>query len=1291
VNHVSARTAASTRTLRRAVLGVAAATATLAGPSLAAACSQDNTTYFESFLDTTCLVTPLTNTTLDALGGLRLNTNGLLTNKRWDTDVNFAGETGLGFPRVGVSTLATSGSGAGATLTLPTTPLPLTADPANPVLGPTTSAVLDGDNVGGPSVIKVGAQYVMYYTGSAEFGGPNAILRATSVDGKAWTRVAAPNTAVLSPTPGAFDEEGVSSPHVDYNATDLTTPYRMWYSGRGKVFGAIGYATSTDGITWTKYTGTPSPLDPPVAVLDHGIGGSGDSFSAADPSVIKDGPVWKMWYTGDDSNRKRINYATSVDGIEWQKGGTVLGPESANVTANFSEGAYAPVVWKIGSTYNMLFSGRKFVSGSSYQTKIQSSSSSDGISWGAVGVGLNPAGNNTKFDFSNLEAPMIFDEGVAGAEQYKLYYVGNTLDANGNGHDRIGLATSSNGASFGKFAGAQTLTSVLDIGALGTQFDARGASGVAAAVTTGSGADTYVGFHSGTRGTDFLPRIGESTSADAAVWTKVDGSATGGAIFDLGSGVSADNKGALEPAPLLDATTYNLYYTGLNSAATASILLRTSPQDGTTKQPTNAWSASGTQVVAGDASGFDATAVSHPSVIKDGGSYVMHYTGISAGAPEIGRITSASATFSSPTRSATPVVTKGAVGEFDANGAKDPVVVKVSGTDYRMAYTGIDADGIERLGYATSSDGATWTKQGVLLNPSHTGFAFDEVGLRAGGMMLDAAGTTLHLYTTGSDRTARQRSGNFTTPVTTVSGGIPMGWATYQLGTSVSPARDFRTITRTSTGTNVELWLSFLQPYSSGTDYWSEYFPVTQLSPTEQLNLLLTVRAIRWQARLSGPSGTPALDTVQVDHAPVQFDTTGSATTLNVEPASTLNLTGWNDLIVKTSTFSPNGGGTVSGTVSVRDADTGVDVLPAVTLNVSGTTTQSLATVQAAQHRRLKLVFSLTSDGAATPKVSSATVTYTATPLTEPSALFFVTPRSGVAPLAATLDATASRVPAGRTITAYNWDFDGNGVVDQVTATPTTTHTYLAGTWPAKLTITDSTGITSAVTTVTVTATDATAPIGVAITGPTVLSKPFQGLKTVALTWGGTDAESGIKSYVLTYRIALIGGAFGSPVLISSGPATSLTYTLKQGATYCFTALAINGAGLTTASSERCTSLPLHSVGLVAKGTWAKKTKAGHFLSRYRVATVKGATLSKTGVTVKRLSIVATKGVGMGSVTVYIGTTKLKTINLAATTTLRRQVISVANFAKVRKGTIRIVVATSGKPVIIEGLAVSKV
>ena len=44
-----------------------------------------------------------------------------------------------------------------------------------------------------------------------------------------------------------------------------------------------------------------------------------------------------MWYTGDDSNKKRIAYATSVDGVTWAKGGKVIAqkiPVSARTSSS---------------------------------------------------------------------------------------------------------------------------------------------------------------------------------------------------------------------------------------------------------------------------------------------------------------------------------------------------------------------------------------------------------------------------------------------------------------------------------------------------------------------------------------------------------------------------------------------------------------------------------------------------------------------------------------------------------------------------------------------------------------------------------------------------------------------------------------------------------------------------------------------------------------------------------------------------------------------------------------------
>jgi predicted GH43/DUF377 family glycosyl hydrolase len=963
---------------RAAFLAAIAVAATLLAPSVAEACSRDDGVFYETFIDATCLEAPLTNTTLDALGGLRLTTNGVPSVTPWDSDADF--DTGVTyqsvlFPPFGVRTLARGGTGAAATLSLPTTLLPLGLDSANPVLRPTAAAVLDSDNVDDAALAKVGTTYVMWYSGTSEDGARSAIFMATSADGVTWAR-ANGGAPVMQGTPTSFDGDGVYGPDVVYDPADTASPYRMWYSGRSGVFGAIGYATSGDGVTWTKY---PSFGPLPLPVLMHGPAGSADSFSAADPTVLKDGSTWKMWYTGDDSSKKRVAYATSADGITWAKGGKVIAPEDPGVSANIAFGAFAPTVWKTPAGFSMLLTGRKLVGGGVFQTKIMDTSSTDGVTWTGPSPAVNPSGSNTNFDYSNLNSPELLQDPGA-ATPYKLYYSGNTIDANGNFHTRIGLATSSNGSSFNKVNGAQAGGSVLDVGTLGTAFDGRQASGVAAVAPAGA-APKLAGFYWGTRGSDFKPRLGEATSPDGTTWTKVPVSApNGGALFPLGNPASFDNGGERDPAPLYEAATYYLYFTGLSSGGTASIGYASTPEDAVSKQPNNAsWSARN-QLLAGDGSGFDGSAVSHPSVIKDGATSVMYYTGLdSGGTTRIGRATAATPG-GALTRGVSAVLDLGAAGEFDASSVKDPVVIKAGAGDYRMLYTAVENLGgtlIERVGYATSTDGIAWTKRRAVLGPSLTAYAADETGVEPTGMLVD--GSALHVWTSGVDRTGRTRGNHATTAYPTPGTpqpGIPSGWATYQLGDSSTSVRDFRQLVRTSSGSSVALWLSFLQPYSSsGDEFWSDYFPVTVSSPTEALNFLLTVRGVRWQARLSNPGTSPVLDKVELTHAPVSFSPTGSASSTAIGPSAGRTVAAWRSFTATMSIFSPSGGGTGSATARLLDATSGEQVATAPL--GTGDTTVDLTAVTAAAHQSLKVVFDLQSaDGQATPRVQAFKVLY---------------------------------------------------------------------------------------------------------------------------------------------------------------------------------------------------------------------------------------------------------------------------------------------------------------------------
>src|SRR4029450_5854624 len=162
--------------------------------------------------------------------------------------------------------------------------------------------------------------------------------------------------------------------------------------------------------------------------------------------------------------------------------------------------------------------------------------------------------------------------------------------------------------------------------------------------------------------------------------------------------------------------------------------------------------------------------------------------------------------------------------------------------------------------------------------------------------------------------------------------------------------RDFRQVTRTSSGSGVSLWISFLQPYSaSGNEFWSDYFPVTASTTSKALNFMLNVHGIRWQARLSGPAGAPSLDAAEIAHAPVSFFLTGNATSSTITPATGRIVTAWKSLTGNSSLFTPNGGGTGQATVTVVDAATQQPVT-STALNTSGDTGLDLSSVAPPRH-----------------------------------------------------------------------------------------------------------------------------------------------------------------------------------------------------------------------------------------------------------------------------------------------------------------------------------------------------
>lgn len=141
---------------------------------------------------------------------------------------------------------------------------PWTPD-ATPTLSPGAPGTWDSLNVAHPSVVRAGNGYVMYYSGAASATDPHGgIGRATSPDGVHWTKSTTP--VLAAGAAGAWDAQFIFDPNVVPTPTGYAMVYLAVTPGGSAPtpYTAFGYATSPDGVTWTK-----SSVGPILSTLDH--------------------------------------------------------------------------------------------------------------------------------------------------------------------------------------------------------------------------------------------------------------------------------------------------------------------------------------------------------------------------------------------------------------------------------------------------------------------------------------------------------------------------------------------------------------------------------------------------------------------------------------------------------------------------------------------------------------------------------------------------------------------------------------------------------------------------------------------------------------------------------------------------------------------------------------------------------------------------------------------------------------------------------------------------------------
>ena len=223
-----------------------------------------------------------------------------------------------------------------------------------------------------------------------------SLARLTSADGITWD---GPPHIILGPRPETGWENDINRPSVLFH----DGLYHLWYTGQNATHSAIGYATSPDGLTWTRRSDTPV-LKPEAAW---------EKSAVMCPHVIWDDAQkhFKMWYSaGGHYEPDALGYATSPDGFAWEKHpAPVLLPDPSNPWEQHKV-AGAQVIPHNGG-YLMFYIGFE----NEDHAQIGMARSRDGFAWERCAENpIIPSGPTDAWDADACYKPYALFDGPAG-------------------------------------------------------------------------------------------------------------------------------------------------------------------------------------------------------------------------------------------------------------------------------------------------------------------------------------------------------------------------------------------------------------------------------------------------------------------------------------------------------------------------------------------------------------------------------------------------------------------------------------------------------------------------------------------------------------------------------------------------------------------------------------------------------------------------------------------------------------------------------------------------------------
>lgn len=292
------------------------------------------------------------------------------------------------------------------------------------ILSPSSSEPWESVFIWRPVVIYNGSTFMMWYSGEDNRQVDNIGL-ATSKDGMSWSRYS--HNPVLKTDFysqwGQWDDGSVAEAWVIQEGGQ----YKMWYSGQhfnastgsNNPTYSIGYATSTDGIHWTKY-----PTNP---IFTPGAPGAWDDKLVNNPIVITIGSSYVMYYNAvGEQGVGQTGIATSADGIHWTRKGMM--PPIPKGTWDANSNSLASVTVTPGG-YLMAYYGRSTQQSTHWEIGFASSTDGTTSTPYPNNPVLAPDIGAIAFDNEGMVDPMVI---MVGGNYY-VYYNGFSSAVEGLG------------------------------------------------------------------------------------------------------------------------------------------------------------------------------------------------------------------------------------------------------------------------------------------------------------------------------------------------------------------------------------------------------------------------------------------------------------------------------------------------------------------------------------------------------------------------------------------------------------------------------------------------------------------------------------------------------------------------------------------------------------------------------------------------------------------------------------------------------------------------------------------